>query len=215
MHRLIALRTAHCTQLSSQFSHTHPVTLTVPGVNWSAMSLHLLYLFYKLHLLVAGIPWMECYYTVIASQHGRCVFTASAPSLHHHLAAVPSPPPCLFTTTVAESPSPSQLQQPPSADILAPSPPQSPPVSPPWVLPPLWPLPNRRHLFTRRCLFIATCHPLFCTAQRLFFCTAGPSRHRRHLITSTTFITISSPPSSRPSRPSLHCHLYAAVASLL
>ena len=83
------------------------------------MSLHLLYLFYKLHLLVAGIPWMECYYTVIASQHGRCVFTASAPSLHHHHAAVPSPPPCLFTTTVAESPSPSQLQQPPSADILA------------------------------------------------------------------------------------------------
>ena len=185
MHRLIALRTAHCTQLSSQFSHTHPVTLTVPGVNWSAMSLHLLYLFYKFNYTSQSLasrgwsattPSFPRNMAAACSLRPRRLFTTTTPlSLHHR--RVSSLPP---SQSHRRRRSCSSRRAPTSS----PSPPQSPPVSPPWVLPPLRPLPNRRHLFTRRCLFIATCHPLFCTAQRLFVyrgaLSSPPPSHHFH-----------------------------------
>ena len=93
MHRLIALRTAHCTQLSSQFSHTHPVTLTVPGVNCHVSSSAL--------PLLQTTPLSRWHPVDGVLLHRHCL--ATWPLRVHCVRAVSSPPPrrCPFTTAVS------------------------------------------------------------------------------------------------------------------
>ena len=212
MHRLIALRTAHCTQLSSQFSHTHPVTLTVPGVNCHVSSSAL--------PLLQTTPLSRWHPVDGVLLHRHCL--ATWPLRVHCVRAVSSPPPrrCPFTTAVSLHYHRRRVTVAVAAAAAAER---------------RHPRPLhhnrrqcRRHGFFRRfgrCQTAVTYSlAAVSSSPRATLCsallsdssfTAGPSRHRRHLITSTTSITISSPPSSRPSRPSLHCHLYAAVGSLL